>query len=229
MNKVLEFFSGKVSHEFWSNRLSYILIIEFLGTLFIAWLLRPVWLSPDWNYVPFVNYISGLGWGRSEGNIGAWVFMLGFCLFPVLGTAWNAYLYRQFSEVSNLYAILLFLVFEFSLINVSFVGIFDGVWPEPGISGLMHFYGATYSFLGHTISAVLLFLAITIIYWRTPPKDRQMHHPIWFFLVIVELVGVYLIFDLIGGAFWQWMIMFSLIFFILSISRLFPENLKPNK
>lgn len=231
MNAVFDFFSGKFSHEFWSNRLCIILVLEFLGTLFIAWLLRPIWLGPEWNYLPFTNFISGLGQGRMQGNPGAWVFLIGFCLFPVLGTAWNAYLFRQFwqgSTLAKIYAVFLAAIFEFSLINVSFVGIFDGAWPEPELSMIMHFIGATFAFLGHTVSAVILFLGVSIIYWRAPTEKRnRMRHPAWFLLVIVELVGVYLLFRSFGGPFWQWMIMFSLIFFVISISRLFPEDILP--
>jgi len=226
--KLKDFFTGKFSHKFWSNRLCLLLVIEFLGTLFIAWALRPVWLGPEWQYTPFMNYISGLGQARMEGNIGAWVFMIGFCLFPVIGTAWNAYLFRRFYEgnnLSKLYGLLLFIVFEFSLINVSFVGIFDGVWPETELSWYMHGYGATYSFMGHVLSAMILFLGMTIIYWRLPEKRDQIKNPIWFFLVIVELVGVYLLFRTFGGPFWQWMIMLSLVFFLLAISRLFPDKI----
>ena len=203
-----------------------ILIGEFIGTLLIAWALRPIWLDESWKYMPFSNYISTLGAGRMEGNIGAWIFLIGFCLFPIIGTAWNSYLYQQFKKVNKIYAIFLWLVFEFSLINVAFVGIFDGLWPNPELSGFMHWFGATFSFLGHVISATLLFLAMAIIYLRTPKENRTIKHPIYFFLVIVELIGVYILFRIFGGSTWQWFIMLSLNVFLLAISRLFPEDIK---
>jgi len=224
--KITDFFLGKFDHKFWKNRLCLLLIGEFIGTLLIAWALRPIWLDESWKYIPFSNYISTLGAGRTEGNIGAWIFLIGFCLFPIIGTAWNSYLYQQFKKVNKIYAILLWLVFEFSLINVAFVGIFDGLWPEPEISGYMHGFGAMYSFLGHVISATLVFLAIAIIYWRTPKENRTMKHPFYFFLVIAELIGVYMLFNHYGGTVWQWLIMLSLNVFLFAISRLFPEDIK---
>jgi len=223
--KISDFFLGKYDHKFW-NRLCLILIGEFIGTLLIAWALRPIWLDDSWKYIPFTQYISTLGAGRLEGNIGAWVFLIGFCLFPIIGTAWNSYLYQQFKKVSKIFAFLLWIVFEFSLINVSFVGIFDGLWPNPELSGFMHWFGATFSFLGHVISATLLFLAMTIIYLRTPKENRTMKHPIYFFLVIVELIGVYILFRTFGGPTWQLLIMLSLNVFLLAISKLFPEDIK---
>ncbi|MCK5343062.1 MAG: hypothetical protein KAR20_06645, partial [Candidatus Heimdallarchaeota archaeon] len=160
-----------------------------------------------------------------EGNMGAWVFLIGFCLFPIIGTAWNSYIFQQFKEMNKLFAAFLWLVFEFSMINVAFVGIFDGLWPNPELSGSMHWFGATYSFLGHVISATLVFLAVTIIYWKTPVERRTMKHPFLFFLVIVELIGVYLLFRTFGGSAWQWLIMLSLNVFLFAISRLFPEDI----
>ncbi len=232
--KVLDFFLGKFSHKFWKNRLCLGLIAEFIGTLLIAWAVRPIWIDNSWRYIPFKEYISMLGWHRGSENIGAWIFMIGFCLFPIIGTAWNSYLARQFAKVSiisKIFGILLWIVFELSMIMVAFVGIFDGLFPNPAVSGYMHMIGAIYSFLGHTISAVMLFVAISLIYFTTPKDDRKqsMRHPIWFFMVIVELVTVYMIFDTFGGAFWQWMIMLSLVFFLFAISRIFPENLKVSK
>ncbi|UYP45451.1 hypothetical protein NEF87_001736 [Candidatus Lokiarchaeum ossiferum] len=223
--KLKDFLGGNFDHAFWKNRLCPVLIGQFLGTLLIAWALRPIWVDDSWRYIPFQNYISGLGGGRMEGNIGAWVFLFGFCAFPIIGTGWNSYLYRQFSKVSKIYAAILWVTFELSMICVAFVGIFDGVWPNPNISGFMHFIGATFSFMGHTISAVLVFIAISIIYWKTPSESRHMHHPLKFALVIVELVGVYLLFSAFGGPTWQWLIMLSLNVFLLAISRLFPEDL----
>ncbi|MHA1520053.1 MAG: hypothetical protein ACTSVZ_00550 [Promethearchaeota archaeon] len=223
--KITDFFLGKFDHKFWKNRLCLILIGEFLVTLLIAWALRPIWLDDSWKYVPFSNYISTLGWGRTEGNIGAWIFLVGFCLFPIIGTSWNSYLFQQFKKVNKIFAGFLWLVFEFSLINVSFVGIFDGQWPEPGISGYMHGFGAMYSFLGHVVSATLVFLAISVIYWRTPKAERTMKHPITFFLVIAELIVVYMLFNHYGGSTWQWLIMLSLNVFLFAISRLFPEDI----
>lgn len=227
--KIKDFFLGKFDHAFWKKRLCPLLILEFLGTLLIAWAIRPIWVDSSWRYIPFQNYISGLGWGRHLGNIGAWIFLIGFCAFPIIGAGWNSYLYQQFSKVSKVFALLLWIIFELSMICVSFVGIFDGYWPNQDLSGYMHMIGAVYSFMGHTISAVLVFIAIAIIYWKTPAESRQMHHPFKFFLVIVELVGVYLIFNAVGGSFWQWMIMLSLNVFLLAISLLFPENLQSLK
>ena len=227
--KVKNFFLGKFDHKFWKNRLCLFLIGEFIGTLLIAWALRPIWVDASWKYVPFINYISTLGWGRTEGNIGAWVFLVGFCLFPIIGTAWNSYLFQQFQKVNKIFAVFLWMIFEFSLINVAFVGIFDGAWPEPGISGYMHGFGAMYSFLGHVVSATLLFLAIAVIYWRTPKAERTMKHPIYFFFVIAELIIVYLLFDYYGGATWQWLIMLSLNVFLFAISRFFPEDIKQGR
>jgi len=228
--KITDFFLGKFSHKFWKNNLCLGLIAEFLGTLLLAWAIRPVCIDSSWRYIPFQNYISTLGWGRGSVNMGAWVFLIGFCLFPIIGTAWNSYLARQFakvSTVSKIFSILLWIIFEFSMICVAFVGIFDGIWPNPAVSAAMHTFGAIYSFLGHTLSAVLVFVAISVIYWTTSKdfRKKQMRHPVWFFLVIVELVGVYLIFDHYGGAFWQWMIMLSLNIFLFAISRLMPENM----
>lgn len=224
--KITDFFLGKFDHKFWKNRLCLFLIGEFLGTLLLAWALRPIWLDENWKYMPFSNYISTLGAGRTEGNIGAWVFLIGFCLFPIIGTAWNSYLFQQFKKVNKIFACFLWVVFEFSLINVAFVGIFDGLWPEPGISGCMHGFGAMYSFLGHVVSATLVFLAMVIIYWRTPKELRTMKHPFYFFLVIAELIGVYMLFRTFGGSTWQWLIMLSLNVFLFAISRLFPEDIK---
>lgn len=222
--KIAEFFLGIYDNKFW-RRLCLILIAEFLGTLLIAWALRPIWTDDSWKYVPFTQYISTLGAGRLEGNVGAWIFLVGFCLFPIIGTAWNSYLYQQFKKVSKIFAVLLWIVFEFSLINVAFVGIFDGLWPEPGISGHMHGFGAMYSFLGHVLSATLLFFAMVFIYWRTPKENRTMKHPFYFFLVIAELIGVYLLYRAFGGPTWQWLIMLSLNVFLLAISLLFPEDI----
>jgi hypothetical protein len=223
---LIEFLTGKFDYKFWKNRVSLIFIGEFLVTLLLAWVLRPIWVSDEWIYFPFVNYISELGFGRTEGNIGAWIFMIGFCLFPILGTAWNSYLARQFGKVSKFFAIILWLVFELSLWCVALVGIFDVRWPEPGISMFFHVIGATYAFMGNTIAAVLVFIFFAIVYWTTPKDQRNMPHPFKFFLVIVELVGVYLIFRIFPNPFWQWMIMLSLLTFVLANSRLFPEKLK---
>lgn len=222
--KLKDFFRGNFEHTFWKKRLCPFLICQFLGTLLLAWALRPIWMDDVWRYIPFQNYISGLGWGRTEGNIGAWVFLIGFCAFPIIGTGWNSYLYRQFSKVSKGFAILLWVTFELSMTCVAFVGIFDGLWPNPEFSGFMHFIGATFSFMGHTISAVLVFIAVSIIYWTTPTESRKMQHPIKFALVIVELVGVYLLFRKFGGPTWQWLIMLSLNLFLLAISQLLPED-----
>ncbi|QEE15723.1 hypothetical protein DSAG12_01550 [Promethearchaeum syntrophicum] len=223
--KITDFFVGRYDNKFW-KRLCLILIAEFLGTLLIAWALRPIWLEASWKYVPFTQYISTLGAGRLEGNIGAWIFLIGFCLFPIIGTAWNFYLFQQFKKVSKTFAFILWIVFEFSLINVAFVGIFDGLWPNPELSGFMHWFGATFSFLGHVVSATLVFLGITIIYLRTPKINRTMKHPFYFSLVIVELIGVYLLFRTFGGPTWQWLIMLSLNIFLLASSLLFPEDIK---
>ena len=90
----------------------------------------------------------------------------------------------------------------------------------------MHWFGARFSFLGHVISATLLFLAITFLYLKTPKENRTMKHPFYFFLVIVELIGVYILFRTFGGPTWQWLIMLSLNVFLLAISLLFPEDIK---
>jgi len=222
--KITDFFSGKFDHKFW-KRLSLYLIAEFIGTLMLAWAVRPIWVDTSWQYVPFANYISTLGFGRTEGNIGAWVFLIGFCLFPIIGTAWNSYLFQQFKKVNKIFAGFLWVVFEFSMVNVAFVGIFDGLWPNPELSGYMHGIGAMYSFMGHVISATLVFLAILVIYLRTPAERRNMKHPILFFLVIVELVGVYLLFNTFGEPAWQWLIMLSLNIFLFAIGLLFPEDI----
>ncbi|MHA1744618.1 MAG: hypothetical protein ACTSWW_01395 [Promethearchaeota archaeon] len=222
--KIIDFFLGKFDHKFW-KRLSLILIGEFIGTLLLAWAVRPIWRDASWQYVPFMNYISTLGFGRTEGNIGAWVFLIGFCLFPIIGTAWNSYLFQQFKKVNKIFAGFLWVVFEFSMINVAFVGIFDGLWPNPELSSYMHGFGAMYSFMGHVISATLVFLAILVIYLRTPAERRNMKHPILFFLVIVELVGVYLLFNTFGEPAWQWLIMLSLNIFLFAIGLLFPEDI----
>ncbi|TFG29122.1 MAG: hypothetical protein EU532_03865 [Promethearchaeota archaeon] len=226
---IKDFFLGKYDHEFWKNRLTPLIIIEFLGTLMIAWALRPMWLDDSWYYIPFANYISGLGKGRMEGNIGAWFFMIGFMVYPIMGTAWNSYLSRKFFEVSKVYGVLIWIVFEFSLWNVALVGIFDGSWPEPGLSGYLHWFGATYSFMGHTISATLILVGVSIVYWMANSEDRNINHPFKFALILVELVGVYLIFRAFGGTFWQWMIMLSIVIFAFSTTRLFPETLKLGK
>jgi hypothetical protein len=222
--KIADFFLGKFDHKFW-KRLSLILIGEFIGTLLLAWVVRPIWLDASWQYVPFINYISTLGDGRLEGNIGAWVFLIGFSLFPIIGTAWNSYLFQQFKKMNKIFSGVLWVVFEFSMINVAFVGIFDGSWPNPELSGFMHWFGATFSFLGHVVSATLVFLAILIVYLRTPVEKRTMKHPIWFFLVIVELIGVYMLFRTFGGSAWQWLIMLSLNIFLFAIGMLFPEDI----
>lgn len=156
--------------------------------------------------------------------MGAWIFLIGFCAFPIVGTGWNSYIYRKFAPVSKIFAWILWIIVEFSMICVSFVGIFDGVWPNPELSGKMHSFGATYAFLGHTISAVIVFIAISIIYWRASKESRNMPHPIWFFLIIVELAGMYLIFRIFGGAFFQWLIMLSLMVYVFLNSRLFPDS-----
>ncbi|NPE09056.1 MAG: hypothetical protein GNW80_12300 [Asgard group archaeon] len=223
--KIKDFFLGNFSHEFWKNRVSPLIIIEFLGTLMIAWALRPVWLGEEWIYFPFKFHISGLGNGRMEGNIGAWIFVLGFCLLPLLGTVWSNFIYKQFAKISKVFAVILWIHLEFSMICVAFVGIFDGIWPTQKISGFMHSFGATFSFLGFTIAAVLVFIVMLIIFWKIPSESRQVLHQVMFFLVIVELVGVYIIFRIIGTAFWQWTLMLSLMLFIFIISRFFPENL----
>jgi len=90
----------------------------------------------------------------------------------------------------------------------------------------MHWFGATISFLGHVVSATLLFFAMTILYLRTSKENRTMKHPLYFFLVIAELIGVYLLFRTFGGPTWQWLIMLSLNVFLLAISLLFPEDIK---
>lgn len=223
--KIKDFFLGNFSHSFWKNRLSPLLIVEFLGTLLIAWALRPVWLDESWIYFPFKFAISGLGIGRMEGNIGAWIFVFGFCLLPLLGTVWNNYIYKRFAPLSKWFAGLLWFTLETSMICVSFVGIFDGTWPTQKISGFMHSFGATSAWFGFTISAILVFLAIMIIYWKTPSESRQISHPIIFFLVVGELVGVFITFRIIRTSFWQWMLMLSLMVFIFVISRFLPENL----
>jgi hypothetical protein len=226
---IIDFFTGKFEYKFWKNRLLLIFIGEFLITLLLAWTLRPIWLGDEWIYFPFANYISGLGTGRTEGNIGAWIFMIGFCLFPILGTAWNSYLARQFGQfgkISKVFAFIFWLVFEFSLWCVALVGIFDGIWPGPEISYTLHVFGATNAFLGNTIVAVLVFVFIAIIYWKTPKDQRNMPHPYKFFLIIVELVVVYEIFTTFPTPFWQWIITLSLLTFVLVSSRLFPENMK---
>jgi isoprenylcysteine carboxyl methyltransferase (ICMT) family protein YpbQ len=93
----------------------------------------------------------------------------------------------------------------------------------------MHGFGAMYSFLGHVISATLVFLAISVIYWRIPKENRTMKHPVYFFLVIAELIGVYMLFSHYGGIVWQWLIMLSLNVFLFAISRLFPEDIKQGR
>jgi uncharacterized BrkB/YihY/UPF0761 family membrane protein len=117
------------------------------------------------------------------------------------------------------------LVFEFSLICVAFVGIFDTVWPNPTVSMQMHVFGAVYSFLGNTISAVILFFAVFIIYYVAPKDQRKMYHPGFFGIVIVELVGMYFIFRSYPNPLTQWLIMLSLLTFVFANSRLFPEKL----
>ncbi len=227
--KITDFFLGKFDHKFWKNRLCLLLIGEFLGTLLLAWALRPIWLDENWKYMPFSYNISNLGWGRLDGNIGAWVFLVGFCLFPIIGTAWNSYLYQQFRKVNKLFAWFSWSVFEFSLICVALVGIFDEKWPEPEISGYWHVFGAIYAFLGNVVSATLVFFAIAIIFWRTPNEQRTMKHPFYFFLVIAELIGVYMLYDYFGGPTWQWLLMLSLMVFIFAISRIFPEDIKQGR
>ncbi|MBA7580775.1 hypothetical protein ES708_22669 [subsurface metagenome] len=56
-----------------------------------------------------------------------------------------------------------------------------------------------------------------------------MKHPFYFFLIIAELIGVYLLFRNFGGSTWQWLIMLSLMLFIFGISRLFPEDIKQGR
>ena len=77
----------------------------------------------------------------------------------------------------------------------------------------------------HTIAAVLIFVAMSILYYRTPKENRSMSRPWKFSLIIIELVGIYLIFRIFGGPFWQWMIMLSLMGFIMAMSLLFPEKI----
>ncbi|MCP4763944.1 MAG: hypothetical protein GY870_19385 [archaeon] len=223
--KFKDLITGNFSHSFFKNKLSIILLTEFLGTLFIAWLLRPVWVSPDWFYTPFQEYISMLGYGRMMGNLGAWVFLVGFCLFTVIGSIWNLYIFQQFRKENLLYALLLAVCFEFSLICVSLVGIFDGAWPNPGLSMAMHIFGAMYAFIGNVLSALILFIGISVVYIRNPDKRGDLAHPWKFFLIIVELVVVLMIFMNYGDPFWQWCIMLSLMTFIVANSLLFPGNL----
>src|SRR6056297_2622719 len=92
---IVDFFKGHYSHEIWKKQITFALIIEFLGTLFLAWLVRPIWKNSDWKYRPFLNYISELGEGRTEGNLGAWIFLIGFCMFCMIETSWASYLYHQ--------------------------------------------------------------------------------------------------------------------------------------
>ncbi|MFX1258180.1 MAG: hypothetical protein ACFFAN_09995 [Promethearchaeota archaeon] len=227
--RIKEFFSGNYSHDFW-KKLSLILIVEFLGVLMIAWALRPVWVDSDWTYLPFNGYISGLGGGRLEGNVGAWVFMIGFIVFAILGTSWNAYLYQEYREISKFYAIFLSMVLEISLIAVAFVGIFDGNWPTPNISGELHSRGSDVAFLGNTLAAVLGWIAIAYAYWKTSPENRrEMAHPGKLLIMIVWLVIAILIFTEFGGPFWQWILMLSLMNYIFWMNCFFPKTLNPNQ
>ncbi|MCP4761513.1 MAG: hypothetical protein GY870_07010 [archaeon] len=223
---IKDFFLGKFEHKFWKTKLTPLIIGEFLGTLLVAWALRPIWIDASWFYTPFLRYISGLGGGRMEGNIGAWIFMIGFIIYPILGTAWNSYISRKFFEVQKAFGVLLWIVFELALWMVALVGIFDGSWPESEISGFLHFIGATFSFMGHTVAAILILIGITVVYFKAPSENRNINHPYKFSLVVLELVSVFLIFTNVGGTFWQWMIMLSIVIFAFSISKLYPETLK---
>lgn len=218
----------------------------FLGTLLIAWVLRPVWADSSWIYIPFTQFISGLGNGRMLGNIGAWVFMIGFVMFAIIGTAWNAYLFRQLRKINKHYARFLAFIFEISMISVALVGIFDGIFPEPWISGLLHIVGALVAFYGHTIAAVLMMIPLAYAYWKAQPEKRQMAHPIKLCVVVVLLsvcLTIYMEISNIRNAittpdadeivqffltnpFWQWVTMLSLMNLLFWMGRLFPEDLR---
>lgn len=217
-----DFLIGDFTHKTW-KRISNVLIFTLPVTLLLAWLFRPWWSNPDWNYIPFMKHISGLGKGRTEGNFGAWIFMLGFTFFPFIGLGWNGYIRRQLAAINQLYAWLVWAILQASMVCVAFVGIFDGRWPNPGLSRSLHGYGATYAFMGHTIFAVLVFLIISIYNYSLSPEDRDITQLWKFSLVIIQLVTIYLLFRIIGGAFLQWLFMLSLLGFTISMRAFFPN------
>ena len=101
------------------------MVAEFVGGLMLCWALRPIWVSSTWNYLPFRQAISDLGWGRTMGNPGAWVFLLVFIGFALLGTGWNAYISRQFAVISKKFGIMYGVCLEICFICFTFVGIFE--------------------------------------------------------------------------------------------------------
>lgn len=236
---------GDFSPKTW-RRLSLILIVQFLGMLLLAWLVR----SPNVSHsVPFQNVISTLGKGRAEHNLGAWVFLACFCTFGFLLVPWHLNVARKVWHVNRYLAGMLAVVGLVSAIGTACVGIFDEHAMGPvseQVSRWMHGFGAASAFGGHSIGAFLTWLVFAAVYLRAPAARReQMAHPLKL-LVSVLLLGLVLICaDRVPGyrqaaieqgwgdsipvvlrfPFWQWSLMLALMHWLFAMHRWFPDTL----
>lgn len=237
------FVRGDFSPRTW-QKLSVLLIAQFQGMLWSAWLFRSPEVAAS---TPFRNMISTLGKGRMDGNWGAWIFLGCFCTFALLLIPWHLHLSRRVSHVSRAAGRALLIVGLISIVGVACVGIFDEHQMGPvsqNASRILHGFGAATAFGGHCVGAFVSWLVFASIYLRTPADRRDMMaHPAKLLVSVLALVPPLL---LVTGVvipqmnpaawttapefmrripFWQWSLMLSLMFWLYSMSRWYPDSL----
>ncbi|MBI1320370.1 MAG: DUF998 domain-containing protein [Candidatus Hydrogenedens sp.] len=241
------FWRGEFSPRAW-QRLSLLLILQFQGMLWTAWFLRSPHVAES---TPFRNVISTLGQGRMDGNTGAWMFDCAFCTFALLLIPWHLHLARRVSHVSKGVGKALVVVGFISLIGVACVAIFDEQQMGPvskTVSQVMHGLGAITAFGGHCIGAFLSWYIFASIYARTPGDSRGlMAHPVKLLVSVLAMVPPLVLLcmpqlyeagnHLTGAAlpefvwrlpFWQWSLMVTLMLWLYSMSRWYPDTLTPH-
>ena len=121
-----------------------------------------------------------------------------------------------------------------SNICVSFVGIFDGRFPEnnPDFSMFMHAIGQGGGFFGDTFCAFLGWIPLQIKYNKTPKEKRVNKNPIRILLYIIMIILIIIIWILTAFVnpsltpALQWCIFLSLLGYLRFIAKEFPENFR---
>ncbi len=222
------------------------LVLQFLGMLMFAWLIR----SPDiYRSTPFQNYISTLGVGRMSGNAGGWVFCACFCTFAALLVPWHAHIIREVWRVNRVVATFLIPLATMGIVGAAFVGIFDEAAMGPvskPLSKLLHGIGSSCAFSGHVLGAFLGWPLFALVYKRASAERRvEMPHPCKLLVPVATLVlvvvwmavvreGFKFTADsgwsptaqfLLRGPFWQWSLMLALMFWLFGMSLWWPDPL----
>ena len=155
------------------------LVVQFVGMLMLAWIVR----SPDIHRAtPFYAYVSTLGVGRMQGNVGAWVFSACFWLFAFLLVPWHAHTIRGVCGANRVAVGILTLLAVMGVVGAALVGTFDGAGIGPvfsrKVSLALHGTGAVCAFSGHGFIAFLSWPLFARIYRSAAPeRRREMPHP----------------------------------------------------